>query len=169
MAPRKAEIKRTEHEGPKVYLKLDVSWTRPLLASNEATVVVAYTFPGEKEAVQSESVPADAPSAADFTRTFVRKQGLLLLHQLLNSPLLLEVLKGDGSTALASASLDFAPLAQGVDQFSAASLKLNGADDQTAVAADAAFTVKAIKLALSSSTCDAPQRFNNEQRNSISS
>lgn len=78
--------------------------------------------------------------------------GLLLLHQLLNSPLLLKLLKGDGSTALASASLDFAPLAQGVDQFSAACLKLSGADDQTAVAADAAFTVKAIKLALSSST-----------------
>ncbi|KAL0022439.1 hypothetical protein WJX79_000099 [Trebouxia sp. C0005] len=142
MAPKKAEIRRTEDEGPKVYLKLDVSWHRPLLASNETTVVVAYTFPGEREAVQSEPVAADTPSAAGFTRTFVRKQGLLLLHQLLNSPLLLKLLKGDGSTALASASLDFAPLAQGVDQFSAACLKLSGADDQTAVAADAAFTVK---------------------------
>ncbi len=74
---------------------------------------------------------------------------MLLLHQLLNSPLLLKLLKGDGSTALASASLDFAPLAQGVDQFSAACLKLSGADAQTSVAADAAFTVKAMQLALS--------------------
>ncbi|KAA6417329.1 MAG: tetratricopeptide repeat 18, partial [Trebouxia sp. A1-2] len=145
MAPKKAEIRRTEDEGPKVYLKLDVSWHRPLLASNETTVVVAYTFPGEREAVQSEPVAADTPSAAGFTRTFVRKQGLLLLHQLLNSPLLLKLLKGDGSTALASASLDFAPLAQGVDQFSAACLKLSGADDQTAVAADAAFTVQLLQ------------------------
>jgi len=36
---------------------------------------VAYTFPGEREAVQSEPIAADTPSAAGFTRTFVRKQG----------------------------------------------------------------------------------------------
>lgn len=72
--------------------------------------------------------------------------GLLLLHQLLNAPLLIKLLRADGSTALASASLDFVPLAQGLDQFSVASLKLTAADDQTALAADAALTVKVSKL-----------------------
>ena len=37
--------------------------------------MLAYTFPGEKEAVQSEAAGADAPAAAEFVRTFVRKPG----------------------------------------------------------------------------------------------
>ena len=45
MAPKKAETKRTDGEGPKVYLKVDVSWPRPLLvwaliASDHWTVLV---------------------------------------------------------------------------------------------------------------------------------
>lgn len=31
MAPKKAEGKKTEEEGPRVYVKIDVSWSGPLL------------------------------------------------------------------------------------------------------------------------------------------
>ncbi len=71
--------------------------------------------------------------------------GLPVLHQLLNCPLVLKVLKADGSTALASATLDFGPLAQGLDQITAPSLKLTAADSQAALVSEAALTVKASK------------------------
>lgn len=72
--------------------------------------------------------------------------GLPLLHQLLNSPLVFNVLKADGSTTFASANLDFGSLAQGLDQISATSLTLKAIDNQTQVASDATLTAKAMKL-----------------------
>ena len=68
--------------------------------------------------------------------------GLLLLHQLLNSPLVLKLLNADGITAVASAVLDFAPLAQGLDQFSANDLKVTAAHNQLSLPSDARLNVK---------------------------
>ena len=39
---------------------------------------MAYIFPAENQAVQSEASAGNAASAADFTRTFVRKPGELV-------------------------------------------------------------------------------------------
>ena len=41
----------------------------------EQSFVVAYNFPGETQAVQSEASAANSASAADFTRIFIRKPG----------------------------------------------------------------------------------------------
>lgn len=68
--------------------------------------------------------------------------GLVLLHQLLNSPLLVKLLKADGVTAAASAKVDFGTFAQGVDQFSVKDLKLTAADSQTSLPPDARLNVK---------------------------
>ena len=68
--------------------------------------------------------------------------GLVLLHQLLNSSLLVRLLKPDGVTAAASASVDFGTLAQGVDQFLVNDLTLTAADSQTSLPPDARLSVK---------------------------
>ena len=67
--------------------------------------------------------------------------GLPLLHQLLNNPLTLKVAKPDGTTVLATCVLAFDPFAEGKDELSA-SLKLIAADAQSALAPDAALSVK---------------------------
>lgn len=68
--------------------------------------------------------------------------GFLLLHQLLNSPLVLKLLKADGVTAVASAVLDFGPLAQGLDHFSASELHFTAADNKLSLPSDACLDVK---------------------------
>lgn len=124
---------------------------------------MTYTFPGEKEAVQPDS--AGVNSSGEFSRTFTRTQGvhqtyrtsdishhcrthpttctagLPLLHQLLNSPLVLRVSQAGGDT-VASASLDFGGLAQGLSQLSETALQLTSAAGQIALAPNAVLRVQ---------------------------
>lgn len=116
--------------------------------------------------MQSDRVVSGTSVTGDFVRTFTRRPGkglavplivaftvgnlmmcslspgLLLLHQLLNSPLVVRLLKADGVTAAASASVDFGRLAQGADQFAVNDLKLTAADTQTSLPPDARLNVK---------------------------
>ena len=125
---------------------------------------MTYTFPGEKEAVQPDS--AGVNSSGEFSRTFTRIQGvyqaygtsdrchqcstnsqfyltagLPLLHQLLNKPLVLRVSQAGGDT-VASASLDFGGLAQGLSELSETALQLTSAAGQVALAPNAALKVQ---------------------------
>lgn len=59
---------------------------------------------------------------------------------------MLKLLKADGITAVASATLDFGPLAQGVDQFSADNVKITAADNQLSLPPDACLNVKVQRL-----------------------
>lgn len=54
----------------------------------------------------------------------------------------MKLLKADGVTAAASATMGFGPLAQGADQFSVDDLKLTAADSQTSLPPDARLSVK---------------------------
>ncbi|KAL3133578.1 hypothetical protein ABBQ38_007425 [Trebouxia sp. C0009 RCD-2024] len=141
MAPKKTDGKKPEGEGPRVYIKVDVSWTDSLLAATESSLL-SYQFPNEAEAIQSDRTGTGAPVAGELVRTFIRKPGFLLLHQLLNSPLVLKLLKADGVTAVASAVLDFGPLAQGLDHFSASELHFTAADNKLSLPSDACLDVK---------------------------
>lgn len=55
---------------------------------------------------------------------------------------MLKLLKADGVTAVASAVLDFGPLAQGLDQFSANDLRFTAADNKLSLPSDARLDVK---------------------------
>lgn len=72
--------------------------------------------------------------------------GLPLLHQLLNTPLVLTLLTADTSTPVATTSVDFGPFAQGLDQFAANGLKLTASDGQNSVAPTASLNVKVMLL-----------------------
>ena len=124
---------------------------------------MTYTFPGEKEAVQPDS--AGVNSSGEFSRTFTRTQGvyqayrtsdtshqcwthptshtagLPLLHQLLNSPLVLRVSQAGGDT-VASASLNFGELAQGLSELSETALQLTSAAGQVELAPNAVLKVQ---------------------------
>lgn len=76
--------------------------------------------------------------------------GLPLLHQLLNSPLVLRVTAtGNDAAAVASASLDFAPLAQALSEVPETPLQLTSADGQITLAAAAALKVQVSHLSWS--------------------
>ena len=73
--------------------------------------------------------------------------GLPLLHQLLNNPLVLKVTAtGSDAAAVASASLDFAPLAQALSEVPETPLQLTSADGQITLAAAAALKVQVSHL-----------------------
>ena len=55
---------------------------------------------------------------------------------------MVKLLKADGTTAAASATVGFGPLAQGADQFSIDDLKFTAADSQTLLPPDARLNVK---------------------------
>ena len=55
---------------------------------------------------------------------------------------MVRLLKADGVTVAASATVDFGPLAQGVDQFAANNTKFTAADSQAPVPDDARLDVK---------------------------
>ena len=139
---------------------------------------LSYTLAGETQAVQSDPVGKDDSQTGGFVRTFVRKpgkactlsvcyfsciwqdpvlcngSGLPLLHQLLNAPLVLKLLKANGTTVIASASLDFGPLAQGLDQFSAESLQLTASESPSLLGPNACLNAKVCFCV--TQECDSP-------------
>lgn len=72
--------------------------------------------------------------------------GLPLLHELLNAPLVVKLLQADGTTVVASASVMFDPLAQGLDQFSVNGLMLSASDSQNTSAPNVQLDVEVLRL-----------------------
>jgi hypothetical protein len=82
-----------------------------------ATSKASFTFAGETEACEcepAEASPEDGSYTYALTKSFERTPGAALVTQLLNAPLIVTIYKGD--VALATASVDLAPFAEGASQ-----------------------------------------------------